>query len=101
MTRSVRTCSSEEGAVEVEGAAGGEDSCLPVVIIVLLCHGDIIISIQCYIVTILTLQVHGESSDTHGEADKQQAGPRAAHFVCGNVYLKQSQITTLQFRKCK
>ena len=44
MTRSDRTCSSEEGAVEVEGAAGGEDSCLPVVIIVLLCHGDIIIS---------------------------------------------------------
>ena len=45
MTRSVRTCSSEEGAVEVEGAAGGEDPRLPVVIIVLLCHGVIIIII--------------------------------------------------------
>ena len=43
MTRSDRTCSSEEGAVEVEGAAGGEDPRLPVVIIVLLCHGVIII----------------------------------------------------------
>ena len=40
-----RTCSSEEGAVEVEGAAGGEDPRLPVVIIVLLCHGVIIIII--------------------------------------------------------
>ena len=51
MTRSVRTCSSEEGAVEVEGAAGGEDPRLPVVIIVLLCHGVIIIII--IIITII------------------------------------------------
>ena len=40
-----RTCSSEEGAVEVEGAAGGEDPRLPDVIIVLFCHGVIIIII--------------------------------------------------------
>ena len=44
-----RTCSSEEGAVEVEGAAGGEDPRLPVVIIVLLCHGVIIIIITIII----------------------------------------------------
>ena len=54
MTRSVRTCSSEEGAVEVEGAAGGEDPRLPVVIIVLLCHGDIIIIVSNYVRLLLS-----------------------------------------------
>ena len=79
MTRSVRTCSSEEGAVEVEGAAGGEDSCLPVIIIVLFCHGDIIISIYIVILLLfspcrsmenpLTLMARQTSS-------KQDHGPR-------------------------
>ena len=75
----VRTCSSEEGAVEVEGAAGGEDPRLPVVIIVLFCHGVIIISIYNVILLLfspcrsmenpLTLTARQTSS-------KQDHGPR-------------------------
>ena len=63
-----RTCSSEEGAVEVEGAAGGEDPRLPVVIIVLFCHGVIIIIIIIIIiisnVRLLLLELAKYSIDT-------------------------------------